>query len=173
MRRAADDADADPDLFAADPRSWMAGEGAMPALVARLETLEPALRSRRVRLLIRPHARHIVSDAPRCGLVLKHAARSTEPHIGIALDPIAMVEPSMLASAVDHIRRTLESLAHRAGVVILTSVREPRGPGAWFTPSPVREGLIPPDALLALATREIPPDCPVAMLADDAGTLVV
>lgn len=159
----ADDSDSDP--FATDPRSWL--PGAMPAFFARLESLEPALRSRRVRLLIRPHARHIVSDAPRCGLVLKHQARSTEPHIGIALDPIALLEPSMLPSALDHIRRALESLAHRAGIVILTNAREPSGPDAWFTPVPLGDGLIPQGALVALADRLIPPDRPIAMLGAD------
>ncbi len=158
--------DSDPDPFAPDPHSWL--PSAMPAFLARIESLEPSLRDRRVRLLIRPHARHIISDVPRSVALLNHQSRSTEPHIGIALEPAAMLEPSMLPTALDHIRRALESLANRAAVVILTNVREPAVPDGWFTPCPAADGLIPPVELVSAGARLIPADCPIAILSSDA-----
>lgn len=156
------------DPFAPDPAAWL--PASMPALLARLEALEPLLIDHRVRLLIRPHARHILSDAPRCGVTLRAPWRSTHPHIGLALDPVAMVEPSMIPTAIDHIRRSLEDLAHRASAVILTNflAPDPADPDAALHPARLPEGVIPAADLIDLATTLIPADCPIAVLAGDA-----
>jgi len=156
---------ADPDPFAADPRSWL--PGAMPAFLARLDALETVLRRTRVRVLIRPHARHIVSDVPRAVAVLHHQSRSSEPHFGLALEPAALLEPSMVPTAIDHTRRALESLAHRAAVVILTNICDPISPDGWFTPSRLENGLIPGAQLVNLAARHVPADCPIAVVQGD------
>jgi len=153
--------------FARDPACWL--PGALPAFLRRLEALEPLLAASRVRLLVRPHARHIVSDAPRCAALLAAQARSATPHIGLALDPIAMLEPSMIPTAVDHTRRSLEALAHRAALAILTSLT-PNGSDdadAWCTPSPIESGAIPGGALVDLFGALIPADCPIALLASE------
>ena len=156
------------DPFAPDPAAWL--PASMPALLARLESLEPLLVAQRVRLLIRSHARHILSDAPRCGVLLRAPWRSTHPHIGLALDPAAMVEPSMVPTALDHIRRSLEALAHRASIVILTNfiAPDPAVPDAALHPARLAEGVIPAPELNALATALIPADCPLAVLEGDA-----
>jgi hypothetical protein len=158
------------DPFARTPEAWL--PGALPALLARLEALEHRLTALRIRLLIRPHARHVVSDAPRCAAILRAPWRSTCPHIGIALDPVAMLEPSMFPTATDHIRRTLESLADRASLVILTGFLppEPGEPDAPIRPAPIgASGRFGAD-LAQLAQSLIPADCPIALLPADAAS---
>jgi hypothetical protein len=158
------------DPFARTPEAWL--PGALPALLTRLETLEPTLTRLRIRLLIRPHARHVFSDAPRCAAILRAPWRSasTCPHIGIALDPVAMLEPSMLATATDHIRRTLESLADRASLVVLTGFLppDPGDPEAPIRPAPIGTSTRFGADLAQLAQSLIPADCPLALLPADA-----
>jgi len=163
--------DTDPDPFAADPRSWMPGGSAMPEFLARLDALVPILRRTRVRVLIRPHARHIVSDVPRAVAMLHHHSKSTTPHFGLALEPSALLEPSMVPAAIDHARRALESLGHRASIVILTNIAGPASPDAWFTLSRLESGLIPGAELVNLAEHLVPHDCPIAVLPGDDAAL--
>ena len=84
-----------------------------------LEELTPALDAAGVRLLIRPHVAHTVADIPACRRIL---SEERAERIGLLLEPCAMLAPSMLADAPDHLRRILEALGHRADGVILSNV---------------------------------------------------
>ncbi len=78
----------------------------MPPSTAYLDAAEPVLRDSGRRLLLRTHARHVVSDFVAAKALL--AEREGSP-IGIALDPAACFEASMLADAEDHLVRTFSS----------------------------------------------------------------
>lgn len=157
------------DPFAPDPRAWL--PASMPAFLERLRALEPVLAARRIRLLIRPHARHIVSDGPRCAALFRQEWRAAAPHVGLALDPAAMLEPSMLPVGADHIRRSLELAGPFASVVILTNAGAPTDAEAPVSQVSIREGVVPADELVHLARTHVPEGCPIAVLADDAALL--
>lgn len=99
-----------------DPRTWgPAGLAALRESLARLR--EPFIHSG-ARLLIRPHARHVLCDPQRCVSLLNEWEKSGDP-FGIALDPGAMLEESMLANAADHLRRACEAIGARAAILIV------------------------------------------------------
>lgn len=157
------------DPFAPDPRAWL--PASMPAFLERLRRLEPVLAARRIRLLIRPHARHIVSDGPRCAALFRPEWRAAAPHVGLALDPAAMLEPSMLLVGADHIRRALELAGRFASVVILTNAVAPKDADGLVAQTSIRQGVIPAGELVRLARAHVPEGCPIAVLAGDAGEL--
>ena len=157
------------DPFDPDPRAWL--PASMPAFLERLRALEPVLAARRIRLLIRPHARHIVSDGPRCAALFRPEWRSAAAHVGLALDPAAMLEPSMLPVGADHVRRALELAGPLASVVILTNAAAPNDREGIVLQTPIREGVIPADELVRLARVHVPEGCPIAVLAGDAAVL--
>ncbi len=140
------------DLFEPSPLAW--SQGAWSALERALDELAPALDAAGVRLLIRPHAAHTVADIPACRRIL---SEERAEHIGLLLEPCAMLAPSMLADAPDHLRRILEALGHRAEGVIVSNVAAlPTSDGERLAPAPLHAGLVPPDTLLRLVDEHAP-----------------
>lgn len=103
------------DLDALDPHNWM--PGGMNALIRHLKSLDPALRASGTTLLLEPRSRHIIHDAP----VARDFFRE-RPHesVGLALNPTALFEPTMLQFREDHLQRIAEALAPLAAVLILS-----------------------------------------------------
>ncbi len=100
-----------------DPRTW--GPAGLAALREALARLREPLTRAGARLLLRPHARHILCDPQRCVTMLNEWEISGDP-FALALDPAAMIEESMLDHAEDHIRRAAEALAGRAALVVIS-----------------------------------------------------
>lgn len=109
-------------LFDADPRTWMSpGWAALSEALPRwLEKCEGA----GIRPVLRPHARHVMSDAPGIARVLREF-----PGVRVLLDPAAMLTANMIATAEDHFTRTLSSLGHHERVmgVVMANVLAPAG----------------------------------------------
>lgn len=87
--------------------------------------------------VLRPHARHLVSDGPTCLNWLRG-----RPDRKLLLDPVAMLEPEMLEAGDDHIERVLEMVGPLAwGVVVCdVQVREEPARSAWCVPAPAGKG---------------------------------
>lgn len=147
-----------------DPQTWT--KPGQAALDAALDTLLPEFSATRP-LLLRPHARHVLSDAPRSLNLLR--ARTDQP-LQLVLDPAAMLEPSMLIHAEDHYRRVLGALADHPAVaaLIVTGAREiAHDDGPAIIPTRLADSQIPA-ALIARLVREIvPPTLPRIVLPGD------
>lgn len=131
------------------------------------------------RLLLRPHARHILSDAQRC---LRLLETSLAP--ALLLEPAAMLTESMLPDAAEHLERMLGALAGRDGVwgLVLSGVEPAPGGGGegaggeGLRPCPLTRGVLAPEILLEAAARWFGPGAPgargggrpVVILAEDA-----
>lgn len=102
------------DLFVPFPHNWL--KHGREALDAFCDKVTPELKRRHVQLAIRPHARHVLSD-PASTLSFLNA-RLGEP-FGLALDPISLLEPTMLPVVEEHLERIFEMLGGRAELVIL------------------------------------------------------
>jgi hypothetical protein len=103
------------DLFASHPLNWLAA--GRTALDSFCEQILPTLKGHHQQIAFRPHARHILSDAPSTQDFLnKHPAEPFE----LALDPAAMIESTMQATIVDHLERIFETLGGRAAMIILS-----------------------------------------------------
>lgn len=90
-------------LFEDDPRTWgPKGWGALEERVKRL-------RDAGVRVCVRPHARHVVSDPTGCRRLLE---ASWAEGVLLMYDPEAMLAESMRGEGVraDHLRRMEEEL---------------------------------------------------------------
>lgn len=81
---------------------------------------------------MRPHARHVVSDAVAARAVL---AEREGGRFGLAFDPASCFEASMLEDADDHLVRMFEIAGPLAEVVILRSVGVPRGDAGFESPA--------------------------------------
>lgn len=150
-------------LFARDPRTWSpAGWAALGAWCdAVRDVLEHAART----VMLRPHARHVLSDVQRC--VRFFEDRAGQPFT-LALEPAAMLEPTMLAGAEDHLGRIFEFLAPRAAVVIMSNVA-PLSDGAE-TPlqrGRAHHGAIDPALTARLVREHVPEATPIALFAGD------
>ena len=102
------------DLFQSDPRNWMAGgRSALDSFCGRIAS---ELEQRDIRLAIRPHARHVLSDGLSTRRFFDDHADSP---FELALDPAAMLEPSMAHAVEEHLERIFEMLGIRAAMVFL------------------------------------------------------
>lgn len=153
------------DLFERAFATWMPAGRA--ALDAYLDAAEPVLRQRGSRLLLRTHARHVISDAQAAVALLD--TRPDAP-IGVALDPAACLEPSMLADVEDHMVRFFALAGSRSEVLILSSVHQPASPDSPepLAPAPLGDGLIDPILLGRLAREHAREDAIVAVVGPDA-----
>ncbi len=102
------------DLFDRHPRNWMAG--ATANLAAHLASLRREIERLDIRFLIEPHSRHILHDAPTAAAFLREHG---DERLGLALNPCALFEPSMITFAEDHLRRIAEALAPLASAFVL------------------------------------------------------
>ena len=157
-------------LFGRSMRTWMP-EG-RAALGATLDAAVPVLRESGATLLLRPHARHVISDFVAAKGLLKE--RPDDP-IGIALDPAACFEASMIPDAEDHLRRMFLGAGALASVIVLGSVTVPEGgleaaeaPDAPPIPRcPLGEGLLDAALLGELVKEYAGPGAIVCAAGDD------
>ena len=138
-----EDADPAAGWFGLDPQIW--GPKAWERFTGALRVAD----ERGIDLLVRPHVRHVLSDASRCQRL---AMESTSARV--VGEPLALLARSMLADGEEHIARIKAALRHGSG------------PGAWLISGaePVRADadLLRPCALQESAT-------PVDQLLEDVG----
>ncbi len=89
-------------VFDEDPRTW--GPKGWDALRERVEQSGEG-----GRLVIRPHARHVVSDVPGCKRMLE-SAWARERDVMLCYDPASMCAAGMMGRVEDHIRRMYEAI---------------------------------------------------------------
>lgn len=146
--------------FAPSPRNWL--PGSRERLAAWCDRIAEDLHAARARLLLRPHARHVLSDIPGVRSFLDARPDDT---IGLLLDPAGMMEPAMLEEADTFLERLTDTLLPRADALLLRGA--PRHEGENDTdaarPAPITEdaaladmlprllGALRPDAIIAVA----------------------
>ena len=118
------------ELFARDPGAW--GGERLDQLGRLCRDLAPELRRRGVRWLLRPHCRHALCDPQRCVSFLRTqvSGGAVREAIGIALDPSALLEQSMLnassgagATPEDFVGRAIRVLGPVSDWLLLSSVK--------------------------------------------------
>jgi hypothetical protein len=142
------------ELFAREPRNWMGAGGTQFA--GRCDVLAEELAAANRTLAWRPHARHVLSDHPS---VLAFMKTRGAP-FGLALDPAALFEPSMLDTAEDHLERIMAALGPRASVVLLGDV-DVDVDGETCTAVPLGRGRLPREVMLGLLERFVREGTPV------------
>lgn len=157
--------------FARDIGTWgPAGQQAFEAMVDRLRGV---LMNHGKRLLLRPHCRHVLSDAQRMmRFMLEEERCAGRSPFGLALDPTSLLEPTMLGVAGDHIERAMEALGSRADLVFLTGVAfaQAEASDAASTDellpqaTPVHDGVIDAAKLGAVVASHVPAATPVVLL---------
>ncbi|TVQ75009.1 MAG: hypothetical protein EA380_11695 [Phycisphaeraceae bacterium] len=166
------------DPFARDPRVW--SPNALDALADRCRAITRSWAADHA-LLLRPHARHILGDLNRCTRFVREVCESgPEPgRIGLALDPVGLLEPSMLRAAPDHLERIFGLLASRCRVLILTDLREPEGEiteddpeFVALSPCPVDAGVLDASLLADLIRRHLPLETPIYLPFPDTAAQV-
>lgn len=149
------------DMFARDPSTWT--KEAWSALEGVCDVHRARLDAAGRRLVFRPQARHVLGDPQRC---LKFLLAREEQPFGLALDAAAMLEPSMLERAEEHLARAFESLGGLCDAAILTNAApDPERDG--LTAAPLHKGLLDAGALGGLFRNCCPPDTPVIVLEGD------
>lgn len=138
-------------LFESDPRSFG------PSAWDRFGRVCDGIAAGDVRVILRPHARHVLCDVQR---VMKFLADRPRERFGLALDAASLMEPSMVPMAVDHFRRVFETLGPLADVVWLTGVNE-AGRAV-----PLGEGVIGAELVVRLWREHCPPETPVVLIGD-------
>jgi hypothetical protein len=157
-------------LFEGPPANWMRGPAALATLC---DALAPQLERHGKRLVLVPHARHVLSDARSAltwwcdrvipGLdpnVVRRSPEGPRP-FGLAFDPGALLEPSMAADVEDHMQSLFAAFGPRVDCVILRDVRPDPGDPDTLVPCPTGEGVLPRDAVRALLAAHVPPETPV------------
>jgi hypothetical protein len=95
-----------------DPRTW--GPRGWDALEAAVTA---ALSGTGARILVRPAATDVVSDTPSCLRFLeRRASLEGGDRLGLLLDPVGMLAPSMMADAGDHLERIAAMVGGHEGV---------------------------------------------------------
>lgn len=99
-----------------------------------------------------PHARHLISDIPGClGLLRKHDGAR------VLLEPAAMLEPSMIETAMDHLERMLAALGASVwGVVLSDAAERSDDADAWCEPVAPGGGRLDMDAFATLVDEHVP-----------------
>lgn len=110
-------------LFEPHPSVWQ--QGAWDRFTKMIEDASSRSEASGVRLLVRTHAHHVLSDAPRCR-TLGQAWEGSR--VGILLDPRAMIDGSMSPDASDHLTRIAEDALAFSSAVLATE-----GTGARFS----------------------------------------
>ena len=158
--------------FEGTPANWMRGPKALDGLC---DALAPQLARHGKRLVLVPHARHVLSDA-RSALTwwCERVIPGEDPNLvrrspagprpfGLALDPAALLEPSMLGDVEDHMQSLLASFGPRIDVLMLRDARiDPEDPES-LVPCALGEGVLPRDRVRALVAEHVPEDTPIAV----------
>lgn len=134
------------DPFEDEPRNWM-GPG-RAALEKTCDRLVGALVAHERLLLLRPHARQVLSDVAGTADFLR---RHRGERFGLALAPADLLTAEMLPQAEDHLVRIAETLAGVATVVLLEDARPRRDDPDRVETVPLGEGMLPLGVLRALA----------------------
>ncbi len=146
-----------------DPRTW--GARGWEALE---EALSRHLAGTGPRILIRPAWTDVISDTPSCirFLDLREQWGGLE-RLGLLLDPAAMLAPSMMPTAEDHVRRILEMVAGREGVdgVVASNVEVREGVPRH---APLHRGAIDAQRLSALYRGLVPASIPIILTGGEA-----
>ncbi|MEM1422739.1 MAG: hypothetical protein AAGH64_01935 [Planctomycetota bacterium] len=140
-------------LFEKSPATWM------PSGLERLGAwLDRSGGAGAARILVRPHARHVLCDAHRTASFL-----ADRDHVGLALAPVALLESDMLHDAQDHLERALITLGRRAECVVLQNVRPPETVSGPPRRTPLGEGLLEPERLIDLVLEHVPEQTPLVV----------
>jgi hypothetical protein len=159
-------------LFDGTPANWMRGPAALDALC---DELAPQLSRHGKRLVLVPHARHVLSDA-RSALtwwcervipgedpnVIRRSPAGPRP-FGLALDPAAMLEPSMLDDVEDHMQSLLASFGPRIDILLLRDARPSADDPDSMEPCALGDGCLPRERVLELVAAHVPPETPIAV----------
>jgi hypothetical protein len=153
-------------LTEGSPMNWMRGPALLDEACA---SLRPQLERHKRRLLLVPHARHVLSDAYSSLMWWNRQVDTRPPHgqrsFGLAFDPGALLEPSMLPDMADHLRSLFAAIGPRADAVILRGWRV-RAPAAGAEDGSMEacafaEGFLGWEQAQALVQEFIPSDVPV------------
>ncbi len=104
-----------------------------PAAKQVLAAACATLASAPARVFLVPHHAHLLSDLPGCiahVLAAREAAAAGYPAVGIALAPTALLAPSMLDHAMDHLERLIMTVAPLAPYVVMERVDHAQVDGA-------------------------------------------
>lgn len=143
------------ELFSLHPANW--GPGAWSALHGWCDGVRSDLERAGKRVLLRPHARHVLSDVQRC--VRFFDERAGQP-FGMALEPSAFFEPSMLGDADDHLTRILTFLGPRASVLIVSDAAPGSEDDDPVSRPPLSEGGLNRALFRSLVDAHVPPGTP-------------
>lgn len=145
------------DAFAVHPPNWMRpGRAALDALV---HASAPALEAQGRSLCLRPHARHVLSDAQGC---LRFLSDHAGLPVQVALSPADMVTSAMIADLPDHLERLFGALGGRAALVLLQDVGA-AGDDDPPNPVPLGHGRLPRDLVLRLIEAHVPAGTPIVL----------
>jgi hypothetical protein len=147
-----------PDLLAAEPRTWLAAGRA--ALDAACDQVRPARERHDATLCFVPHCRHVLSDATSA--IRFRAARTGQP-FEIALDPVALLEGSMLERIEDHLDRIFAALGPVASAIFLADCRPPEQEDQPPVRVALGEGVLPRERTLELLRAHVPPTKPIVI----------
>lgn len=130
------------DPFAEDPRNWM--PSGRRTLEESLDGLVGTLAASRRTLLLRPHARQILSDLAGASDFLR---RHRGERFGLALAPADLIAPTMLDRAEDLLVRAFEMLVPRLDpardVLVLQDLVAGENPDAMPIAVPFGRGVLP------------------------------
>jgi hypothetical protein len=138
------EADTPRGVFERDFRTWSRGAW---------EKLESEVEPMAGRILIRPHARHVLSDAQSCVTFFrKHGG------VALLLDPVAMLTPEMVGRAEEHLERTVGTLGGQAAAVVVSGAA--RVETAWGAELVSGEGAVARDLVERVVERWVPSEIP-------------
>lgn len=150
------------ELFADEPRTWMRPGHA--ALEEFCDSVAPALKADSRRMLLRPHARHVLSD-PQGSLdfLRKHEG---DP-FGLAVSPCDLLLPEMLEQLEEHLERILGILAPRAEILFLEDAR-PTEDGQAMEYAPIGKGVLPQELTRDILLGGMPQQVPLVVRASES-----
>lgn len=153
--------------FPLDFRVWTVP--AWDALSRACDALLPRLAETPATLLLRPHARQVLSDAQACITFLR--PRPDQP-IRLLLDPASMLTDAMLPTAEDHLARIFEALGPHPNVaaVLLANLR--RAQDGDLVPAPLHSGLLDPRLLIDPWRAHCPANLPCILPEPDFATQI-
>lgn len=146
-------------LFERHPANWL--KPGREALAEFCRELAPQLADAGWRLCFQPHARHVLSDPQSCLNLLREFDGGP---FEAALSPATMLEPSMLKSIEDHLRRMFEGLGPRCAMVTLSDVViDESAEEARCELAPLGQGLLPRGVVLDLLRNHVPEGTPIVI----------
>ncbi len=140
-----------------------------PAAWTRLiETLAPAgdaALNAATRLLLRPHADDVLSDAQRCLTITRD---HPHPAIGVLADPFACLTASMLDAASDHLERSLHALGRQSATfgVVIANVEIDPASARGLRETRFDRGLVDPELIASLVRSHVDPSKVLVFVGD-------